>query len=50
MHVIGVKWVTLANVSIWLDAEWPEEPISGLNFPNVNLVQAGSEDLDKLYQ
>ena len=45
MSVVGVKWVTLANVSIWSDAEWPEEPISGLIYPNVNLVQAGSKDL-----
>ena len=39
--------MTFANVGIWSGGEWPEEPISGLIFPNVNLVQAGSDDLDE---
>ena len=47
MNVVGVKWVTLANVGMWLGGEWPEEPISGLIFPNVNLVQAELKDLDE---
>ena len=47
MSVVGVKWVTFANVGIWSGGEWLEEPISGLIFPNVNLVQAELKDLDE---
>ena len=39
--------MTFANVGIWSDADWPEEPISGLIFPNINLIQAELKDLDE---
>jgi hypothetical protein len=33
-------WLTLANVSTWLDAHLSDESISGQIMSNVNLVQA----------
>ena len=38
-------WLTLANVSMWVDADRSEEVISGPIVPNVKVVQAGLANL-----